>query len=96
MASVNKEIGIVKMATQADIIEGVVRIKSVKWVIPASALAADLCELTDGNGRTIWKDVCGTTGGYAKKEDIDKTVNGVILSDLDRGEVYVYLEEANQ
>jgi len=93
VAKTGKEIGIMHLTALNDEDTGILDINSIKWIITSGALATDVCEIKNTNGITIFKSICGTTGQFMDKDEIQQVVHGIKVTTLARGEVLIYLRD---
>lgn len=75
-------------STESDALTGVLHVKSLRWV-SVSAAAGHKVEVEDSDGNVIFESVADGAN-FVDSVDIDEKVNGVVVSDLDSGSLYVY------
>ena len=93
MAISGKNDGVIRLTAENDKIEEKLDINSIKWFIKTGAVAGDLCEIKNTNGTIIFESVCDTADQFMDKDEVNLSVDGIKLTDLDRGEVLIYLRD---
>lgn len=90
MAVTQEAFPIIKMATEGDQLTGVVSVNFLHWYSP-DADAGDLLVVVDADDNEVWLDVAD--GLYTSKRHVLKhPINGLKVSKLDSGTLYVIKE----
>ena len=89
MAITGRKINILKMTAAADeLLDATLSVESIRWV--GGSTAGHSCIVTDGAGNVLFESVADAAN-FIDAYPIFKAVNGIIVSTLGSGTVYVYL-----
>ena len=90
MAVTQSTFNIIKMGAAADAITGLRKVNFLLWHAKAAAAGHDLV-VSDAAGNVIWVDTADGAN-YKNFCPLKNTVNGITVTTMDSGELYVYLE----
>lgn len=66
--------------------------KGIRWIIESGALATDVAEIQDDQGKTLWRSICTPGAGAQYVEDVLQErwwYAGFKVTTLSRGKLYI-------
>lgn len=91
MAITQSTFNIIKMGAGSDALTGLRNVNFILWH-SKGAVAGDDLLIKDAAGNELWADTADAAN-YKNFCPIKNTVNGITLTTMDSGTVYVYLEK---
>ncbi len=67
-----------------------IKVKGVRWVAETTS-AGDVAEVKDADGNVKWASVVAVAANHSEADLIEEWWDGLIVSELDSGTLYVYL-----